>query len=359
MAQVTIVITGLPENTPEESIYISGDFEGWSGGNEKYRLNKVDKNYMITLPEREDAIKFKFTKGSWDTVEVKADGGQTDNRAYSFMNKNDTLKVKIEQWSDGLTKVSTATTNVKLLARDFYLPGLDKNRTIWIYLPPSYNISSQRFPVIYMHDGQNLFDDALAFSGEWEVDETLDRLSKEKDLNLIVVGIENGGVERINEYTPWNLPKYPAEAKGDAYITSITETLKPFVDDHYRTLPDSENTAIMGSSLGGLISHYAALKNPEIFGKSGVFSPSFELSPSSFDFAKRQSNITSSKMYVMAGDHESDMMDEKMTEMIELMTSEGFPASKLNLKIVPGGEHNETLWKNEFEEAVLWLFSTK
>jgi alpha-glucosidase len=356
MAQVTIIITDLPENAPEGNIYISGDFEGWSGGNEKYRLNKVNQHYMITLPEQEDAIQFKFTRGSWNTVEIKADGSQTDNRDYSFIKKHDTLKVSIENWADQLKKVSTATNNVKLMAQDFYLPGLDKKRAIWIYLPPAYDMSTQRFPVIYMHDGQNLFDDALAFSGEWEVDETLNRLSKEKNLNLIVVGIENGGAERINEYTPWSLPKYPAEAQGEAYIESIAKTLKPFVDDHYRTLPDDQNTVIMGSSLGGLISHYAALKSPQVFGKSGVFSPSFELSPSSFDFAKKQSNIKNSRMYILAGDQESEMMVDKMMEMVDVMTSEGFPSSNINLKIVYGGEHNEILWKNEFEAAVLWLF---
>lgn len=356
MAQLTIMVTDLPEPAHKDSIYISGDFEGWSGGNEKYRLHKVDNNYLITLEKQQDAIKFKFTKGSWESVEVKANGSQTENREYSFSENKDTLKVKIEEWSGQFKKISTATTNVKLLAKDFYMPGLDKKRNIWIYLPPSYDGSSQRFPVIYMHDGQNLFDDALAFSGEWEVDETLNRLSNEKKLNLIVVGIENGGAERINEYTPWTLPAYPAEPMGEAYIESIATTLKPFVDEQYRTLADNQNTVIMGSSLGGLISYYAALKNPLVFGKSAVFSPSFELAPSSYDFAKNHSNIKNSRMYVMAGDLESEKMVNRIQEMSNLMTAEGFPVSNIHLNVVKGGEHNETLWKNQFEAAILWLF---
>ena len=357
MAQVTIVITELPDNSYNDSIYISGDFEGWSGGNKKYRLNKVRDHYTITLDNDQlQHINFKFTKGSWSTVEVNADGSNLENRAYSFAKKKDTLKISIEKWSDKTETISTATDNVKLLADTFFMPGLNKKRRIWIYLPSSYQNSSKSYPVIYMHDGQNLFDDAIAFSGEWSVDETLNRLSMEKKLELIVVGIENGGEERISEYSPWDIPKYNAKAQGDAYVNFIIEALKPYVDNEYRTLSNSTNTAIMGSSLGGVISHYAALKKSDIFGKSAVFSPSFELFPDSFEFAKKHAGLKNSKMYLMAGDQESEFMVYKMNEMAEIMTLAEFPKSNIRLKVVKGGEHNENLWKNEFEEAITWLF---
>jgi alpha-glucosidase len=356
MAQVTMVITELPNGSEEDTIYISGNFEEWSGGSEKYQLKKLNDNFTITLDESQPVIEFKFTKGSWDSVELNADGSNKENRTYSFEKKKDTLKISIEKWSDDADPISTAMSNVSVLADGFYMPELNKNRKVWIYLPLSYENSSKKYPVIYMHDGQNLFDDELAYSGEWGVDETLNRLSKEKKLEFIVIGIENGGADRISEYAPWGLPKYNAKAQGDAYINFIIETLKPYVDREYRTLSDRNNTAIMGSSLGGIISYYAAIKHPEIFGKSGVFSPSFSLFPTCFDFTEKHARIENSKMYMMAGDQESDNMVNDMNIMIETMSNTGFPETNIKSRVVIGGKHNESLWKSEFMDAITWLF---
>jgi len=356
MAQVTMVITELPNGSAEDEIYISGNFEKWSGGSEKYKLKKLNGNYRITLNDSQSEIEFKFTKGTWDSVELNADGSNKGNRTYSFEKKNDTLEISIERWSDQTASMSTAMSNVKILAEDFFMPELNKNRKIWIFLPSSYENSSQKYPVIYMHDGQNLFDDKLAYGGEWGVDESLNRLSKEKKLDFIVIGIENGGAERISEYSPWDLSKYNAKAEGEAYVNFIIETLKPYVDDNYRTLSDRNSTAIMGSSLGGIISHYAALKHPEIFGKSVVFSPSFSLYPQFLDFTEEHARIKNSKMYFMAGDQESANMVNDMNTIVEVMLNAGFPKTNIKSKIVVGGEHNESLWKNEFQNAITWLY---
>ena len=356
MAQVTMVITELPNGSAEDEIYISGNFEKWSGGSEKYKLKKLNGNYRITLDDSQSEIEFKFTKGTWDSVELNADGSNKGNRTYSFEKKNDTLEISIERWSDQTASMSTAMSNVKILAEDFFMPELNKNRKIWIFLPSSYENSSQKYPVIYMHDGQNLFDDKLAYGGEWGVDESLNRLSKEKKLDFIVIGIENGGAERISEYSPWDLSKYNAKAEGEAYVNFIIETLKPYVDHNYRTLSDRNSTAIMGSSLGGIISHYAALKHPEIFGKSVVFSPSFSLYPQCLDFTEEHARIKNSKMYFMAGDQESANMVNDMNTIVEVMLNAGFPKTNIKSKIVVGGEHNESLWKNEFQNAITWLY---
>ena len=117
-----------------------------------------------------------------------------------------------------------------------------------------------------MHDGQNLFDKNTSGYGEWKVDEALDKLYREKGLKLIVVGIDHGGSERLNEYSPFKNEKYGG-GKGDAYLDFVVNTLKPYIDSNYRTLSDKKNTGIMGSSMGGLISHYAALKFPKFLEK--------------------------------------------------------------------------------------------
>jgi len=207
-----------------------------------------------------------------------------------------------------------------------------------------------------MHDGQNLFDEATSFGGEWQVDETLNELYKNNNFGLIVVGIDNDGSKRMDEYSPWKSSTYNGGGEGDAYLDFIVKTLKPFVDEKYRTLVDKQNTAIMGSSLGGLISHYAALKYPDTFGLIGVFSPAFGFSESSYDFATTHSNIEDVSMYFLAGDNESPNMVNNMNKMTTLMKSKGFNQKNVISKIVPGGEHNEKLWREHFEEAILWLF---
>jgi hypothetical protein len=151
-------------------------------------------------------------------------------------------------------------------------PQLRNTRDIQVYLPPSYKASGRHYPVIYMHDGQNLFDPELSFAGEWGVDETMERLAP-VGFEGIVVAIPNMGGERAHEYSPWVDPR-GGGGKGDAYLDFITDTLKPQIDGRFRTLRDREHTGIVGSSMGGLISLYGFLRAPGVFGFCGAMSPS-------------------------------------------------------------------------------------
>ena len=364
-AQVTFLVNEWPENTTENiSIYISGDFEGWTGGQESYKLTKTNNAFHITLPEQSGSINFKFTQGSWDAVERDAKGKQIENRTYTFEKKNDTVSIKILSWDKSdVAQKSTITDNVFILSENFEMPQLNRQRKIWMYLPPNYKTSNQSFPVIYMHDGQNVFDNSSSFSGEWQVDETLNRLFKENNSSFIVVGIDNGGDKRLDEYSPWKNQKYGG-GEGDAYLEFIVKTLKPFIDSNYKTLTDKSNTAIIGSSMGGLISHYAGLKYPDVFGKIGVFSPAFWFEPEVNEFSKTHGNIQDAKMYFIAGGKEGDntayeeinQTVKDMNSIIDLLKDAGFSSENIQSKVVPEGKHNEELWKNNFKEAMLWLF---
>jgi len=356
--QVTFVVE-VPENTPENTaIYISGDFEGWTGGQEDYQLKLKNNKYYITLPKKKESINFKFTKGSWKTVETNLDGSNIENRTYNFSKENDTIQLQINGWNipaKAILKSSTAAKNVTILSENFKIPQLNTTRRIWLYLPPNYKNSNENYPVLYMHDGQNLFDDATSFSGEWQVDETLNKLYKEKGLKLMVVGIDNGGEKRLDEYSPWKNHKYGG-GEGDKYVDFIVKTLKSYIDRNYRTKTEKETTAIMGSSMGGLISFYATLKYPKVFGKSGVFSPSFWFSKESFEFAKTNGNLKETKMYFLVGTKEGETMVADTNQMIKTLQTNGFCKENLKNKIVEGAKHNEQFWKTEFEEAIVWLF---
>jgi len=159
---------------------------------------------------------------------------------------------------------STASRQVSTFTID--APQLQSTKKIWVYLPKNYEATAKEYPVIYMHDAQNLFDSKTSFVGEWNIDESLDSLNAQ----VIVIGIEHGNDKRIDELTPYKNAKYGG-GNADAYVDFIVKTLKPEVDKKYRTKTNPKNTAIMGSSLGGLVSYYAALKYPKFLERQ-VFS---------------------------------------------------------------------------------------
>lgn len=355
--QTTFIIKEYPQNTPiKDHIYMSGDFEGWTGGQQIFQLKKDKGLYSISFPKSDKTIHYKFTRGSWNSVEVSKNGKQIDNRAYSFLEARDSVFIQVENWDDLSPNPNTISTNVHLIDNSFKMETLDKERTIYIYLPANYKNTTQSYPVLYMHDGQNLFDQSRSYSGEWEVDETLDKLSESKDLNLIVVAIDHGAHERLDEYSPWKLKDYPSKQEGDAYLKFIIQNLKPYIDQNYRTLSDRTNTGIMGSSLGGLISYYGVLQYADTFGKAGIFSPSFEVADISSDFIKDHSDLNRTRMYFMAGNKESKHMKGNMLKTIQLMNEAGFPEKNIKSKVVEEGEHNEKLWREEFPAAIEWLF---
>lgn len=239
---------------------------------------------------------------------------------------------------------------------DFYMPQLDRNRRIWIYLPPDYDSNNEKYPVLYMHDGQNLFDTYTAYAGEWEVDETLNKLFDEGYQVPIVVGIDNGGGERINEYTPWNNPVYGG-GQGSEYMEFLVNTLKPYIDDSYRTLTNQENTGIMGSSLGGLISLYGAMKYQDVYGKSGIFSPAYWISDSVWAFTNDMGKQQSVKFYQIIGTLEGQEYVVGMWQMDSVLSQLGYGEDELFSKEDPTGNHNEAYWRSNFRDAYLWMFA--
>lgn len=251
------------------------------------------------------------------------------------------------------TRASTAQPNVQVLAEQFTIPALQRERTIRLYLPPSYATQpNKRYPVLYLHDGQNLFDDATGYAGEWGVDETLNALAASTGFEAIVVGIDNGGVKRMNELNPWPHERFGA-GEGQAYLDFIVNTLKPAIDARYRTRTDAASTLIGGSSMGGLISHAGIVRHPLVFGKALVFSPAYWTAPDMATLAQQRPLPRSARVYFYAGGQESENMAPLAERMHALVQSQG-TATALN--IAPDAKHNEAAWRAEFERAMRWLF---
>lgn len=251
-------------------------------------------------------------------------------------------------FTNSIAQESTASAQVSTF--ELEAPQLKTTKKIWVYLPKYYKTSEKKYPVIYMHDAQNLFDKKTSFAGEWNVDETLDSLKTQ----AIVIGIEHGNEKRLEELTPFLNEKYGG-GKADDYLDFIVNTLKPYVDKNYRTKSNANNTMIFGSSLGGLVSYYAVLKYPEIFGKAGIFSPAFWFSDEIYKMTENSKKIKA-KIYFLYGDSESEDMVKDARKMKHLLDENRCYCLKLDKTVeVKGGEHNEKLWREGFAKAVLWL----
>jgi len=356
---IRIIVNSLPSGTPEtDNIYVAGNFNTWNPADSAYLLQR-DKNgnLFVELPTQPlSEWEFKFTRGSWQTVECEADGSETQNRRVKVTQRS--KYIKINNWRDFSPNIPerkhTCSKNVSFLADSFFMPQLNRYRKIIVYLPPSYTTSNQRYPVVYMHDGQNLFDEATSLSGEWKIDETLDMFSAKGIEEAIIIGIYHGDEYRIEELTPWENTENGG-GNGNNYLNFIVETLKPYVDSHLRTSPEREFTAIGGSSLGGLISFYAALKYPQIFSQYYIFSPSFWFSEEIFKMAEDFEKQYSQQFYFLCGEQESQSMVADMKRMTEILQSKGFTNRELHQKIVRGGKHNETFWSKEFPQAYKWF----
>ncbi len=349
----------VPKDTPiNATVYISGDFENWSGGNSKYALQKKDSFYYITLPKISPTIQYKFTLGTWNTVEKNNQNNDIENRRYTFSKLKDTLLVPIVAWNTATKKTTTSTalSQVHVVKDSMYMPQLDSYRKILIYLPPNYEEeTTKKYPVVYLQDGQNVFDAKTAYSKEWHADESLNNLYHNEGIEVIAVAIYNGGNQRMAEYSPYK-NKHVSKPQGEAYVNFIRKDLKPFIDATYRTKTDAPNTGILGSSMGGLIAFYAAMKHPETFGKVGVFSPSFWISTKAYQLAQNNSKNNPSSYYFLVGKQEGDTMLEDTQKMVQLMQKKGFPKQQLKAEYITNGTHNESFWSAYFPNAIRWLF---
>jgi len=354
--QMTIEVISTPQLTPLfDDIYIAGTFNDWSENNEEFKLTQSGSTWSIQLTGANDEeIAFKFTRGDWDNVEGNAMGNYIADRTATFQN-GQTLQLTIAGWED-IAGNHTVTPNVRILDSNFFMPELKRHRRIWISFPPNYFTNELYYPVVYMHDGQNLFDAATSFIGEWQVDETMASNNIEECAQAIMVGIDNGGALRMDELSPWVNAEYNEGGEGDEYLAFIVQTLKPFIDEHFRTQPEREHTAIAGSSLGGLISMYGIAKHNDVFSKAGVFSPAFWFNPEIFDYVEEHPLSSDSKVYLVCGTAEGASVVPNMQQMRDILLSSDVPQSNVGYLVVQGGQHNEAAWATQFATGFNFLY---
>lgn len=353
---LTINVKVEPSTHINDSIFVAGNLNEWNPGNPSFRLIKIDSNYQVTINGlKADTYEFKFTRGNWSKGEVKSDGSGIENRMLN-LNSDTTVEYKIAGWQDDFVvpqKQHTVSKQVHLMDSAFYIPQLDRYRRILIYLPEGYEVkkNKKRYPVIYLQDGQNVFDDYTSGFGEWGVDECLDTLISKGKRAAIVVAID-AGEKRLNEYNPYYFEKF-GEGEGDKYVSFLVKTLKPYIDKNYRTQKERENTFIAGSSMGGLISYYALLAYPKTFGNAGVFSPAFWTAPAIKTLTDSVAKTVGGKIFFYMGGQEGDAF---ISDMKEVADSIGKKSSTVIYTVIdPSGKHNEQAWRKWFEEFYCWV----
>jgi predicted alpha/beta superfamily hydrolase len=348
------LLVQIPSAPAGDSIFVAGNFNGWNPAVSNYRLQTNSKNTASVQFNIASArlIEFKFTKGNWQRVECDINGNEIENRVFKI-ESDTTLNVSVAAWKDNfaaISRPSTASKNVWVADTAFYMPQLDARRTLRIYLPPGYATGQQRYPVLYMHDGQNLFDESLNPFGEWGVDEYLDSAQKK----CIVVAIDHGGGKRLNEYSPYDNNQF-GKGLGKEYAAFLVKTLKPYIDKKFRTKPGRAFTSIAGSSMGAHISFYAALNYPKVFGNAGIISPAFWINYAEVEAEiKKATPRKGQRLFFYAGQLESDKL---MQEVIGIFNqfNKKLPGNATKLSLKAMGKHNEQSWRKILPEFFGWL----
>lgn len=372
-AQLTLVVAAPPGTPAADTLRVAGAFNGWNPAAPGAALARLpDGRWTVTLPTGvRGRVEFKLTRGTWATVETTADGRDVPNRVADVPATGaDTVRLEVAAWRDRVgappAARSTATRSVRVVADSFPIPALGRTRRVWVYLPPGYAAAPRRrYPVLYLQDGQNVFDAATAFSGEWGVDETLDALARRGDPGVIVVAVDHGGPRRLDEYNPWRHPDPRlGGGEGDAYLAWLAGTLKPWVDRRWRTRPEPAHTVLGGSSMGGLVALAGALRRPDVFGGAAVFSCACWIARDSVLAlaarpTPRRPGQPPPRLYFVVGARETadgGPARDQAAVVAALRTAGWRPGRDLRAEVRPEGTHSEGFWRQEFPAAYRWLF---
>jgi enterochelin esterase-like enzyme len=266
----------------------------------------------------------------------------------------------------GVIRAQSATGDLRL--HEFRSRIFQNTRFLRVWLPPGYDDApnaSRRYPVLYLNDGQNLFESATSFNGvEWQVDETADRLIREVVIPpLIIVGIDNTGKSRIREYMPHrSLHPIMMRAHGTRYPSFLFKEVIPFIARNYRVAAGPENTGLGGSSLGALIALYTAAVRPGTIGRLLLESPSLWASNRQLIRQSRGVKRWPERVYLATGTAEAGRKDKDQSvvddvrELAAILHRAGLDDTHLKLVIDEGAAHNEASWAKRFPEALAFLF---
>lgn len=358
--QVTVIVQ--PQPTARDSglnVFIAGNTLQTGNWNPSaVPMTGTGKGeWSITLPADSGSVmQFKVTAGSWAT-EAYYDSGSTPRNTTIDVTKDTTVILRPLFWKRYILpkKPESAIRGTVQYHRQLTGPGLNHARDIIVWLPPSYDKNPKKhYPVLYMHDGQNVFDPATAYTGyDWRVDEVADSLMKMKKMEeIIIVGINN---------SPDRLPEYSDSPLGTAFRSFVISVVKPLVDSVYRTKPGREHTGVMGSSLGGLSSLLFVWKHPDVFGMAGCLSSSFwyDDERTLHEVKDDEGHRKNIRIYLDCGGREKELLSG-YKRMVEILKSKGFKKGKdLEYTLDSKGTHSEYYWAKRVWRPLLFMYGKK
>ncbi len=343
-------------------VFVAGNFNGWTVGESRCQMRKTGENrYVYTFPsdiELPETIEYRYYKGGKENVELDEKGEPAPIRVAASTTGR--IKDTVSRWSSyGLTYQPAHRPLVEVLVDSFDIPQLGRTRRIWAVLPHDYYHSEKHYPVLYLQDAQNLLGEGVGF-GSWRIEDKLAALSATGSHQIIIIAIEHGEKNRINEFLPFATIKF-GKGSGRDYIRFLSDTLKPYVDANLRTLPDRLHTGIGGSSLGGLISIYAGLLAPASFSRFLIFSPSLWIAQHVPFNHIHLINAGPTRIYLYGGGKEGSNMVDNVESFRNSFKKKGLDASQvaIHVSIDPSGQHREARWGEEFPKALKWLYFEK
>jgi len=369
---VTVTITAtLPKDTPADAtIFLAGNLDEvgkWKAdGVAMKKLDSGEYQVELKLPKGQ-TLEYKINRGNWDTVEKGANGEEMENRKLT-LDGDKTEKITVANWAKKTAPAPATATGDIRYHDHFASKNLGNERRVILWLPPGYEQDKdRRYPVLYLHDGQNCFDTATAFAGEWRADETAAALIRDKKIEpIIMVAVENSHDNRIDEYTSTIDDHLGQGGRAAEHAKFIIEEVKPMIDRTYRTLTGREHTGIAGSSLGGLDSLYLIEKHGDVFGLCGAISPTLN-----WDNRRLMHEIEADKTWTSHG---------PMTIWLDMGTNEGtgddparsIDAARAMARVLQnaglkenkdfayhefeGAAHNEAAWAARFDQVLIFLF---
>ncbi|MBK7406925.1 MAG: alpha/beta hydrolase [Saprospirales bacterium] len=345
--------------TDERPVCIVGNFNNWQIDLERFQLGQLGPgHFQFRFPEAQlpaFPLEYKYVKGSWEDEESDEYGSTIPNRRIDRAESR--VIDHVPRWKfKGLAYNPEFLPKIQVISEQFEIPQLIKTRRIAALLPHDYHETDKCYPVLYLQDGQNLFDDFAPF-GNWAVDKKLAVMAEKGIADIIIISIDHAAEERVAEFTPSYQTRLGV-GDGKKYTRFLADTLKPFVDQHFRTLTDRTHTGIGGSSMGGLISIYAGLMYPEVYGRLMVFSPSLWVAPNIPDFGLPFDDPLPAKIYIYAGGKEGSSMIPNINRYRNALERKGMNMSHIDFRtsIDPEGTHSEEHWGREFPKALEWLF---
>ncbi|HMO51506.1 MAG TPA: alpha/beta hydrolase-fold protein [Kiritimatiellia bacterium] len=340
-----------PGLDPDAVVYLAGnlpEFGEWLADGVVMSRQESDRWRVVVAMPYGARLEYKITLGDWSREALGENRDALPNYTLAAT-RNQTVRHRVTEWKmPAEAQASTLTGEVR------YHPGITADgvapRDIVVWLPPGYDESHERYPVLYMHDGQNIVDAATSFIGiEWGVDETADRLIREgRMMPVIVVGIYN---------TPQRMDEYGAGELGAAYRRFVVEEVKPMIDATYRTRPEREHTATMGSSMGGLVAFLLAWQHPGVFRQAASLSPAF-FPEVVADVQAAPSAPEGMRLYM---DNGTEGLEQRIQEycdaMMAVLPEKGFAEGDNFMWFLDeGAEHNEAAWAARLERPLLFLF---